>query len=510
MTKLTNSRHKVELDSVDRARVDELCDAFEAEWRRLHPPQIEEYLTVGAPHQRAELLVELVRIDRFWRKRTAEKVHDVDEFAGQVPVDLSAHGRAQDVPENSSAPLISQQASLGPFHDLERIGEGAFGVVFRAWDSRHHRQVALKVPRFGFELVSDEMSRFLREAKSAGSLDHPGIARVWDSGMVSGVTYIASQFVQGGNLRDRFQEIAVRPPARIAGFVAQLAEAVHFAHDHGIVHRDIKPSNILLTQEDRPVLTDFGLALATAGDATRSLAALVGTLDYMSPEQARGDSPHVDGRSDLWSLGVLMYELLTGERPFGAASDVDLLRSIMQDEPKRLRSVRRDLPRDLEVLTMRCLQKRPIDRLASCGELADELGRVAHDEPIRSRPVSFVERSVRWCRRNPKPLATFSLTLLAMTLGAWSWGGWAADNRQNENLVQKLQIEIETKNAQRRELIEGWLRGENVPSALSPEDLQFVAEQLLRSDDPQLRDAAAALLQENEEAANPAATTSGS
>jgi serine/threonine protein kinase len=489
----TKAHEEVTLSPADRASIDDLCDEFEAAWRKLNWPRMEEFLPRSETRLRRHLFTELLKIDCYWRRQSADaddaRADLLTRFPEETRAILDAWG-----PEGAIPSLVTQQTSLGPFHDLERIGEGGFGIVFRAWDSRHRRFVALKLPRFGFELAGQDLDRFLREARAAGSLDHPGIARVWDSGRVAGVTYIAYQFIKGENLKARLEEVARWPILRIAGFVAQLAEAIQFAHDQGIVHRDIKPSNVLLTGDDRPVLTDFGLALAAGGDMTRSLAARVGTLDYMSPEQASGDSAQVDGRADLWSLGVLMYELLAGRKPFEGATEVEVLRMILENNPRPPRSLRTGIPHDLDLLTMRCLEKRRIDRLPSCRLLAEELRRVQCGEPIVSRRVSFVERTVRWCRRNPKPVATFGLILLATTFGAWSWGGWVYDNRQNESVVQQLQIQIETNHAQRRRLLDELLKQGQLLVGLAADDLEFVESRFQASDDLEVLTHAAVLL----------------
>lgn len=483
-----SSNIKVSPESAaDSAQIDELCDAFENEWRRLKTPSIQHYLQQADPVLRGSLLTELLKIDRHWRQQASNRQNARADFERYFPEQLPAFQEVWGAEAPVSPSLVENQTALGPFERLETIGEGGFGVVFQAWDSRHQREVALKIPRFGHQLNSSELDRFLREARAAGSLDHPGIARVWDSGRVGGVTYIAYQFIEGENLKVRFSDIASRPPLEIASFVRQLASAVQFAHDQGIVHRDIKPSNILLTTDGKPVLTDFGLALATSGEATRSLAARVGTLDYMSPEQASGDSAHVDGRADLWSLGVVMYELLTGEKPFQGATDIELLKAVMQEEPRRLDHHSQKIPWDLEVLVSRCLQKRPADRLASCRVLASELQRVELGQPIKSRSVSTIERAYRWCRRNPRPLSAFSMIVLAVAFGAWSWGGRIADNRENQNLVRELQIEVETKNVQRRFLIEQMLTSDLANASLDEVDLEQVETTFVTTDNPAIR-----------------------
>lgn len=492
----SSSESGEQVSATDRVQIDELCDSFEAEWQRQAFPKIESFLSEVDPRLRASLLNELIQIDHHWRTEVADATVIRDEYFQRFPEDTDViQSVLGDSSDDQSAPmLLSSRSSLGPFINMERIGEGGFGVVFRAWDSRHRREVALKIPRFGHEVSADDLNRFLREAKAAGSLDHPGIARVWGSGTISGVTYIAYQFIEGENLKVRLDDIANRTPAEIVRFVRQLAEAVHFAHEHGIIHRDIKPSNILLTSDDRPVLTDFGLALTTGADATRSIAGRVGTLDYMSPEQARGGSHYVDGRADLWSLGVLTYQLLTKTVPFVAASDVELLRTIQQDEPKRMLSIRKDVPLDVDVLVTRCLQKRSRDRLPTCGFFAAELERVERGEPILSRPVSFIERTIRWCARNMRVVAAFSVLTLATIFGTWSWAGWFFANKENKSVVKVLNIQMEAGNVLRREIIGDFLEDEVTGMNLRGNDLRYVESRFYTTDDPAVRHRAAKVL----------------
>jgi serine/threonine protein kinase len=485
--KESSSASEDTLTPEERRQFDDACDAFETEWREHAWPRLEDYLDGCSEPLRSVLSQELFKIDAHWRTQAT----DVEKFREKVAERLPTKDRALEFAFGGEPheihPRRLQLASLGPFRALEKIGDGGFGIVFRAWDTRHQRSVALKVPRFGHQLSGRELDQFLREAKAAGSLDHPNIARVWDSGTAAGVAYIAYQLIEGENLKVRFQEINKQSPLQIADLVRRLAVAVQYAHDRGIIHRDVKPSNILLRSDDQPVLTDFGLALATGGEATRSLAGRIGTLDYMSPEQAMAAQHEIDQRSDLWSLGVVMYELLTGELPFHGATDIQLCSNICNVEHRRLRTLRREIPKDLEVIVDRCLQKRPADRLASCGELAAELERVESGKPILSRRVSFVERALRWCRRNPKPLTAFGIILLATIFGSWSWGLRLAESRQNENVVQQLQLQIEVKNAERRELLTELMRTDPTKLQLLRQDLDFLEGRLFATTNRQER-----------------------
>lgn len=498
MTTESSTSSEEQLTPAERLQLDAACDAFEDQWRSHQWPQLEDFLNVYQEPFQSLLLKELLRIEAFWRAKATDPKRLRDDFLARFPNRQRTVDGVLGVASQTSNESRLQSDSLGPFRQLEKIGDGGFGIVFRAWDTRHQRPVALKIPRFGHQLTGHELEQFLREAKAAGSLDHPSIARVWDSGTTAGVTYIAYQLVEGENLKTRFAEFAKRSPLQIAEFVRQLANAVQYAHERGIIHRDIKPSNVLLTADDRPILTDFGLALATGGDATRSLAGRIGTLDYMSPEQAVGAQDEVDERTDLWSLGVVLYELLTGELPFQGVTDIQLCSNICDAPYKRPRLLRREIPRDLEVIVDRCLQKRTGDRLASCGQLAEELERIESGRPIRSRRVSFVERAIRWCQRNPRPLVAFLMILLATVFGSWSWGLRLSENRQNENVVQQLQLQLEVKNIERRELLSELMGTEPAKIQLLERDIDFLIGKLLASTDLQERLFCAEVLARNE------------
>ena len=482
----------------DRETIDNVCDRFESRWRSYSAPNIEEFLSEVDPALRDELLLELLRIDSHWRRSLSNEDRVRAELTQILPDDTKSISQVWGQSQVASTGLLSNPSVLGHYHDLEIVGEGSFGLVYRAWDSRHQRTVALKLPRLGYALKGRNLERFVREARSAGSLDHRGLARVWDSGRISGVTYIAYQYIEGANLKERFEEVSQWTLGKRVAFVSELAEAVQHAHDQGLIHRDIKPSNILITKDDHPVLTDFGLALATEEDATRSLASMVGTIEYMSPEQASGASAAVDGRADVWSLGVLLYQLTTGRVPFSKETELQTLQSILEEEPQRPRQINRRLPRDLDVVIVRCLEKRRSDRIASCKLLAEELRRVEIGEPVISRPVSFMEKSLRWSLRNPRPVTAFALILAAVAFGAWSWGGWISENRERENTVQQLQLEIESGKASRRKLLTSMMGTEATVLDLNVEDLKHLESLLVSTAPREIRYQAAVVLDANE------------
>ena len=378
--------------------VERICDRYEADCRRLGQQPTEGYLDAVEEPVRTRARAELSRLAREFSTYAAPRhertFHQPDrKLLGETPL---------------STPLLRGDR----FEIHGRLGVGGSATVWRAFDRQLNRWVALKAPHADEEF---DKERFQRESQVVARLQHPRIVRLLDTGQDEYGWFMISELIDGDSLADRIKQTALTD-AEIATLVAEVADAVHYAHGMGVVHRDLKPQNILLDKQGGIYITDFGLARPWKQTSALENAdtGVFGTPAYMAPEQVEGEADRVEPRTDVYALGVILFQLLTGELPFRGGVE-GVLQQILQHDPTAPRLLRRDVPVDLETLCLKCLEKVPHKRIASAELLAIELRRFVRHEPIQSRPLGMLGRVTKLARRNPGP-AKLVATILALVL----------------------------------------------------------------------------------------------
>jgi WD40 repeat protein/serine/threonine protein kinase len=418
-------------------RVDRVCNRFEAAWRAGRPLAIEECLAGWEEPERSVLLRELILVEVWHRRRHGEICREADyrnrfpqldpEWLESVPAITGAtsaaravssaviltgdyRAAAEDTLQETASPAPLQV--VGDYELLEEIARGGMGVVYKARQKSLNRPVALKMILPGQLVTAEAVQRFRTEAKNVARLEHGNIVPIYEVGEYQGQPFFSMKLIEGGSLDQRIKDFQ-RDPRVAARLLATVARAVHHAHQHGLIHRDLKPSNILLDAEGQPHVTDFGLAkrLEASIDLTRSNA-IVGTPCYMAPEQAAGRQGKISTVTDVYGLGAVLYELLTGRPPFKAVTPLDTLKQVLDDEAVPPRVRRLGVPRDLEVICLKCLNKEPQRRYGSALALAEDLERWLEGAPIVARAASPMERGLRWVRRHPAPAALIVVSFL--------------------------------------------------------------------------------------------------
>jgi len=339
----------------------------------------------------------------------------------------------------TALPVIPGYSVLGV------LGRGGMGVVYEARDLRLTRTVAIKMLLAGGYATPSELARFIREAQAIAVLRHPHIIQIFDVDDLEGRPYFTMEYLEGGSLAEKMAGVP-QPAKDAAAMVATLAQAIQAAHTAGIVHRDLKPSNILLTANGTPKISDFGLARTFDDGPHLTLGGTrLGTPSYMSPEQAIGRQDAIGPSADIYSLGAVLYEMLTGRPPFKAETPAETERQVITEEPAPPSRLNAKVPRDLETICLKCLRKEPQRRYESAAALAEDLSRFIKGEPITARPIGRLERAVRWCRRKPRETALIALAALLVLTSAGS--GWWFTLQRTERRAEQTRHQEQTRRA---------------------------------------------------------------
>jgi len=403
-----------------------------------HPDLAPDLQVFFADHDRVDQLAQPLRPPSPPASRGTEPDDGATGAYGAAQPETFASGGATLL----GPPLGTKVRYIGDYELLEELGRGGMGVVYKARQSKLNRLVALKMILAGEYAGEKELARFRSEGEAVARLQHPNIVQIFEVGEHGGHPYFSLEFVDGGSLAQKLDGTPL-PPRPAARLVETLARAMHAAHQAGVIHRDLKPANVLLAVDGTPKITDFGLAkkLDDAAGPTASNA-IMGTPSYMAPEQAGGGSKEVGPAADVYALGAILYELLTGRPPFKAATPLDTVLQVVSDEPVPPRQLQPKTPRDLETICLKCLQKAPGKRYATAADLAEDLRRFQAQEPIQARPVGRLERGVKWAKRRPAVAGLLAALVLA-ALGLVGGGAWFTISLQNALGAAKASAEAE-------------------------------------------------------------------
>jgi WD40 repeat protein len=404
-------------------RIDSVADRYDAAWRAALNggplPQLNDFFSQVAEADKPALQCELDQLDLEYHKRLSSGEPQMSATViGQCELESQEVAAANDAADKISSTDNNQRTSgnkvVDEYELLDEIGHGGMGLVYEAKERRTGRIVALKM------ILSNRTSReatrrFLLEAEMAANLDHAHIVPIYHVGEHEGQPYFCMKLVEGKDLANMLKSGAIADARHAAQLVETISRAVHFAHSRGILHRDLKPANILIDRQGEPHVTDFGLAKRLDSDAGLTHAGqIVGTPAYMAPEQMKGELRLISVATDVYALGVILFELLTNRRPFQAEDGDELYRQIQEVPPPSPRSLNSQVPADLETVCLKCLEKDPAARYASAEALAEDLRRFQNGEPIKGRRVGRIERAWRWCRREPVLAAISAIAALAL------------------------------------------------------------------------------------------------
>jgi tRNA A-37 threonylcarbamoyl transferase component Bud32 len=395
---------------VEELRADQ-ARRWRAGQRLLAEAYLEVFPALASSAEDALVLVwgeALLRFERGEAPQPSEYRARFPQHADTLAAQFELERHLEPPPNAATLPPGEPPGAAGPprpqvpgYEVLEELGRGGMGVVYKARHLKLNRLVALKMILAGSHAGGQELARFRAEAEAVARLQHPNIVQIYEVGEHGGLPYFTLEFCPGGSLAAQLDGTSL-PPHRAAQLVEVLARAVHAAHQCGIIHRDLKPANVLLAADSTPKITDFGLAkrLDGAGGQTAS-GAVVGTPSYMAPEQAGGRSKESGPATDVYALGAILYELLTGRPPFKAATPLDTVLQVLRDEPVPPRQLAPMTPRDLETVCLKCLAKDHRQRYPSAADLAGDLRRFMESKPIQARPVTAWERARKWAKRRP-------------------------------------------------------------------------------------------------------------
>ncbi|HLJ95309.1 MAG TPA: protein kinase, partial [Gemmataceae bacterium] len=377
----------------------------------------------------------------------AEILENLTKGVGGVLFPLAACIRPDQLHSEPVPP--TSLPSIQNYEIRAELGRGGMAVVYKAWHVPLKRTVALKMILGAGHLDPERRARFRTEAESVARLQHPNIVQIFDIGEHAGRPFLALEFVEGGSLAKKLAG-QPQPVQETAKTVETLARAIHHAHQKGVIHRDLKPANVLVNTDGRQMITDFGLAQAADEPARLRDGTIIGTAEYMAPEQAAGQFSSVGPSTDVYALGVILYEMLVGRPPFRGQTPPDTLEQVQTLDPVPPRHQQPKVPRDLETICLKCLEKEPHRRYGTAEALADDLDLFRSGKPIQARPTGPLTRSWKWCKRNPSgALAILSLVvgfLVSAVLAGIAWEQATVAKQQKAKAVRNAFLRLVTLN----------------------------------------------------------------